>query len=260
MELKMIGKERDRISFTVKDTTPAFMNAMRRLMIDEVPTMAIKTVNFVKNTSALYDEMIAHRLGLVVLKTDLEGYELPDQCKCGGKGCARCTADITLQAEGPCVVYAESLKVKDPKVKPVHPKTIIARLAKNQSLELEAKAVLGRGKDHVKFSPGLVYYHGHPIIKVNPREDTSAAVKACPKKVFTLDGKKAVVSNLLACDLNMACVDAVPDGVTVEESSTDFVMFIEPWGQLKPKEMVEQAVIMMDEKCDAFTKALKSLK
>ena len=113
MEMKMIGKERDRISFSVKDTTPAFMNTMRRLIIDETPTMAVKTVNFVKNTSALYDEMIAHRMGLVVLKTDLEGYELPENCKCEGKGCARCTIDITLQVDGPGVVYAEAMKIKN---------------------------------------------------------------------------------------------------------------------------------------------------
>ena len=58
----------------------------------------------------------------------------------------------------------------------------------------------------------------------------------------------------------MDYLDASPDAVSVEESTTEFVMFIEPWGQLKPKEMVEQAMVMMDEKCDAFSKSLKSLK
>ncbi len=58
-------------------------------MTEEVPTMAIEDVEFRKNNSILYDEIIAHRLGLVPLKTDLKSYNLPEKCKCKGEGCAR---------------------------------------------------------------------------------------------------------------------------------------------------------------------------
>ena len=260
MDVKLVNQQKDKVMFVLKGASPAYANTLRRLIMMETPTMAVKSVTFSTNTSAMYDEMIAHRLGLVVLKTDLQGYERIEKCKCEGKGCARCSVELSLQAEGPCTVYAEMLKSKDPKIKPVFPKTIIAKLGKNQSLALEAKAVLGIGKVHVKHSPGLVYYQGYPKITVDPKADTSAAVRVCPRKVFKLEGKKAVVDNLMACNLSMACVDALPDAITVEGSDKDFVMYMESWGQLTPKEMIDQAMDVMDEKLDAFAKALKSAK
>ena len=82
-------KDENKLSLIIKDTTPAFVNALRRIILDEVPTMAIEDVEFRKNNSILYDEMIAHRLGLLPLKTDLKSYTVPEHCKCEGKGCAR---------------------------------------------------------------------------------------------------------------------------------------------------------------------------
>ncbi|MEK6940936.1 MAG: DNA-directed RNA polymerase subunit D [Nanoarchaeota archaeon] len=260
MELKLLNKRKNIVSFVVKGTNPAYMNTIRRLITGEVPAMAIKTVHFTKNTSALYDEILAHRLGLVVLKTDLSSYELIESCKCEGKGCARCSVDFTLSAEGPCTVYADMLKCADTKIVPVFPKTVIAKLAKNQQIEFEAKAVLGCGKNHAKFSPGHVYYYGAPSIKVDPKKDTAEAVRVCPKHVFKLDNNKAVVNDLMACDLCMACVEACPDNIEVVGSEKDFVMFVEAWGQLSPDEMVVYALKVFDEKTDKFVKELKSLK
>ena len=100
MEIRVLSndKEKGKLSFIIKDTTPAFVNTLRRIMVEEVPTMAIEDVEFRKNNSILYDEMIAHRLGLISLKTDLKSYNLPENCKCKGEGCARCQLKLTLKA------------------------------------------------------------------------------------------------------------------------------------------------------------------
>ena len=91
MEVRVLenDKEQGKLSFILKDSNHVFANTLRRLMIDDVPTMAIEDIEFSKNNSILYDEIIAHRLGLVPLKTDLKSYNLPNQCKCEGKGCNR---------------------------------------------------------------------------------------------------------------------------------------------------------------------------
>jgi len=107
--------------------------------------MAIEDVEVRKNSSSLYDEMIAHRLGLIPLTTDLKSYNLPSECKCEGKGCARCQLVLTLSAKGPGIVYSSSLKSKDPKVKPVFDNFPIVKLLKGQEIELEATATLGTG-------------------------------------------------------------------------------------------------------------------
>ena len=92
MKIELVEKSDNKIVFTLKDVTAGYANTLRRLMIGEVPTMAIDDVTIAKNDSVLYDEIIAHRLGLVVLKTDLSSYNMMSVCKCKGAGCARsCT-------------------------------------------------------------------------------------------------------------------------------------------------------------------------
>lgn len=259
MDIKAIDKNKERLTLLAKGISAAYVNTIRRLIVDEVPTMAIKSVTFEKNGSALYDEMIAHRLGLVVLKTDIESYNLQDECKCGGKGCVKCQADFTLKATGPCNVYAEEIKFTDQKIKAVYPKTLILKLAKGQMLQLEGVATMGRGKNHAKYAPSLVYYRGNPIIKVDSNEDTSVAVKACPTHVFKLNGKKAGVAEPLNCILCMACVEATDNAISVKGSDEDFLIFIESYGQLKHKEIIETAISILNKKLDDFGKALKAI-
>ncbi len=158
MKLEKKSMRKGLLKLHLQGFTPALINSIRRAIIAEVPTMAIDEVEIIKNTSALYDEMIAHRLGLLVLKTDLSTYEEPHKCKCEGAGCPRCTVQLTLKAVGPGYVYASSLKSKDPKIKPVYPNTPIAYLDEGQEIELIAYARLGRGKQHAKWSPGHVWY------------------------------------------------------------------------------------------------------
>ena len=151
-EFELIGKDKKtgRQTFLVTKTTPAIVNAIRRASTDLVTTMAIDTVEFQKNSGALYDEMIALRLGLIPLKTDLKSYVPKEQCKCGGVGCQTCTLKLSLKGKGPGYVYTSELQSQDPKVTPVFDKIPITKLLKNQELELVATAKLGTGKEHAK--------------------------------------------------------------------------------------------------------------
>jgi len=230
-----------RVKFAVKDITPAVANTLRRCVLDHVPTMAIEDVEFSKNSSVLYDEVIAHRLGLLPLRTDLKAYNLPEECSCGAVGCSKCTLKLTLKVKGPCTAYAEDLKSKDPKVKPVYPKTPITKLLKGQELELEATAILGRGKQHAKFSPGLLWYQYKPKITVNNEHPKFADFKEkFPPQVFK-DNKidKKLMEEL---DLVDACDSVNEEIVKVEYDSSAIVFYVEPWGQLTPKEMLTAAI------------------
>ena len=160
MEIKLVENQdkKNRLVFSVKGVDTAYANTLRRIMGFEVPVMAIEDVEFRKNTSILYDEMIAHRLGLVPLTTDLKSYNMMSECKCKGAGCASCTVKLVLKAQGPCTVYTSDIKSKDPEIKPAHGKMPIVKLLEGQELEFEATAVLGQGKDHSKWATGLIYY------------------------------------------------------------------------------------------------------
>ncbi len=262
-DLQILEKNKTtrRITFLARGINVAFANSMRRNMIDTVPTMAIEDVEFRKNTSVLYDEIIAHRLGLIPLSTDLKSYNLPAKCKCKGEGCNRCQLKLTLSSKGPAVVYASDIKSKDPKVKPVYPKIPIVKLLKGQELELEATAVLGQGKDHMKFSPGLVWYKHKPEITIDDRKlnNAKACAQACPINVYDAKDSKLKINkdNQLKCHLCKACVDISKGAIQVENNPNEFIFDIEPWGQLSAAEIATNAAQMLNESLEELDEKLK---
>jgi len=254
MDLKLLNKTQDKLTFIIKDTDSVFVNTLRRTIVSDVPSTAIKKVTFVKNSSALFDEIIAHRLGLIPLSTDLS-YNFTENCTCKGAGCAKCQATLTLKAEGPITVYASDLKSTDTKVKHVYGKMPIVKLLKGQELEFEAVAGLGKGIDHAKFSPAHVFYKGYPKISLDKIKNPEDVVKSCPVDVFELQGKQVKIKNLEACHLCMACVDAADphESVAVEGSEKDFIFTIESWGKLSCQEILSKALEILDEKLDDFS-------
>ncbi len=253
VELLSQDKKQNKMVCLIKGTTPAFANMLRKTIIDEVTTMAIEDVEIRKNSSVLYDEMVAHRMGLVPLTTDLTAYNLPEDCTCKGEGCSKCQLQLTLKAKGPGFVYASEMKSKDPKVVPVHDKTPIVKLIKGQNIEIEATAVLGKGKEHMKWAPGLIFYKYKPVIDIKKGvTDAKAVADSCPVDVFSVKGKDLEINkdNLLKCHLCGACADVDPDHIKLNESDTDFIFTIESWGQLTPKDIISNAIEVMKKKCD----------
>src|SRR3972149_1595116 len=107
MKVEILKQSENEVMFIVEGIGPALANAIRRAAMFEVPTLAIEDVYFNQNSSVLYDEIVAHRLGLIPLKTDLKSYNLPAECTCKGKLCAKCSVKGVLKAKGPVTVYAE---------------------------------------------------------------------------------------------------------------------------------------------------------
>ncbi|MBI5391773.1 DNA-directed RNA polymerase subunit D [Candidatus Woesearchaeota archaeon] len=259
VEIKLLRKQDNKLVFLLKDTNAAYANTLRRMMLSEVPTLAVRKVTFVKNSSALFDEIIAHRLGLLPLMTDLESYNLMNKCTCKGAGCAKCQVTLTVNCEGPLTVYTSDLKSQDPAVKPVYGKIPIVKLLKGQELEFEAVATLGQGKEHAKFSPGLIYYKGYPKITIDKVKDPEAIIKSCPTQVYELKGKTLTVTDAEKCILCHACVDAnePKNGLTVEASEKDFIFYVESFGKLKPEEIVSRALDLLNEKVDELAVAIE---
>jgi len=265
MEIRILdnNKEEFKLSFILKESNPVFVNSLRRLMIDEVPTMAVEEIEFSKNNSILYDETLAHRLGLIPLKTDLKSYNLPDKCKCEGKGCNRCQLKLVLRSTNkPGYVYASELKSKDPAVKPVYGDMPIVKLLKGQSLELEATAVLGRGKDNIKWSPCHVYYKYRPIIEITGEvKNPEAVIEVDHNNIFEIKDRKLVINKdkVLDCDLSLDYSE-IDKNVKVTISDTDFIYYIESSGQLSCKEIVTKAIDIFDEQLEEFIEELKKAK
>lgn len=141
--MKLDKKHENRIEF-VADVSTSFANMIRRYSMSRVPVLAIDSVTFYDNTSPLWDEYIAHRLGLMPLTT-------PDKTPEGAE------IIFSLDAEGPKTVYSSEMKSSDKDITLAKNMPIVT-LGQGHHLRFEAKAVLGTGRAHAKYQAGIVSY------------------------------------------------------------------------------------------------------
>lgn len=181
MEFDMIGID------------PSIANAFRRILLAELPTMAIEKVLIANNTSVIQDEVLAHRLGLIPIKADprlfdfMSENDTPNEkntivfklhvsCEKGGPRLTVKTDELKWLPSGSDFLLETKEVPSNPTSKPKtytsfscsqdslpelsanpigpkHPDIIIAKLGPGQEIELEAHAVKGMGKTHAKWSP-----------------------------------------------------------------------------------------------------------
>lgn len=153
----VIEKSSERIVVKFNNIPRQYVNSLRRLAISEVPTLAIDDVVMLENSSVMHDEAVAHRLGLIPLRTDPGRFVMPHECDCKSTlGCSKCRVLLVLDSEAndkTKVVTSGELVSEDELVKPVSKDIPIIVLAPNQKLKFEAYARLGTGKDHAKWQP-----------------------------------------------------------------------------------------------------------
>jgi len=145
LKIEVLHSKGNEMEFVLKDATVAFANAIRRIGMSQVPVFAIDSVTFYENSSSVFDEYIANRLGLIPLTS--EGSHKEDE-----------EVLFSLEAEGPCIVYSKGLKSSSAKVKCVYDSIPIIKLGEDREMRLEAKARMGDGREHAKFQAGVISY------------------------------------------------------------------------------------------------------
>ena len=95
--IEVLELTQNHIAFVLENADTSVANALRRVMIAEVPTLAIDLVHVNNNTSVLHDEFLAHRLGLIPLKSvSVDRFNYPRDCTCLSS-CSDCSVTMTLQ-------------------------------------------------------------------------------------------------------------------------------------------------------------------
>jgi DNA-directed RNA polymerase subunit D len=266
-EIEILEKTDDYMRFIVKGINVPFVNALRRIMLTEVPAMAIDELVILENSSMLNDEILAHRMGFIPLKTDLDSYNLPEECTCKSEfGCNLCRLTLTLEAEAAektITVYSRDLKSENLDITPVSDKIPIVKLAPDQKIKLEAYARLGKGKDHAKWQPvSMCTYKYLPQIKIDLERCNACAecVKLCPERVL-IDMEEGIkTQNVIECTLCMDCVDACPQNPPAIEISWDkeaFIFKIESTGALPVERIMLEALKILDKKIKDLSNQLK---
>ena len=173
--IKILERDNNHIVIEFSDIPRQYVNALRRLSISQVPTFAIDDVVILENSSVMHDEAIAHRLGLIPLRTDLERFVMPHDCDCNSAlGCSKCRVLLVLDSESQDktkVITSADLISEDDFVKPVNNEIPIVSLAPGQKLKFEAYARLGTGKSHAKWQPTSV-----AVVKDSKKEEDSILV------------------------------------------------------------------------------------
>ena len=223
--MEKVEKKENQIIFKA-EIEESLANAVRRYL-NQIPILAIDEVEIIKIGSALYDEVVAHRLGLIPLKMDKMITE-----KNKGK------LKLATKKEG--VVNSGELKGN---VKVVYENIPITFLDKDQEIELVGVTKAGKGVEHVKFSPGLMFYRNVTKTKIN-KNLLEEVKKICPdckveekgdKIIITDDGTKEI-ADLIEGIANKA------DKKAEVEVEKELVITLESFGQMDLKDIFTKSV------------------
>ena len=221
--MKLINKKDNQIVFTA-EAEESLANAIRRY-INQISVMAIDEVEISKNDSPLYDETIAHRMGLIPLKS--KGVVKESKLKLSGK------------KEG--MVYSGEITGD---VEVVYDKIPITSLKKGQKLDATATTRMGKGSEHARFSPGLMFYRNVVDLKID-KDCPQEVVSVCPKKILKLENQKIVVEDNNKCDMCEVCVEACKkqgkNSIKLLPTK-ELVITLESFGQLSPGEMFKKSI------------------
>ena len=182
MEISNFKKKKNIVSFTIKGINIAMANAIRRAIIADVSIVAIENVTIDRNSSAMADEILAHRLGLIPLKTDLNFVD----------------TTLLLEVKGNSnelkTVYTSDLKSSNPDIVPVYNNIPIVKLSKGQEIKLECAVQIGKGRDHAKWQGGLASYESDE--------------NECDKFNFFVESYGQMDANIL---INAACDELIKE-------------------------------------------------
>lgn len=275
---------------------PAIANAYRRIMLAEVPTMAIEHCFIYNNTSVIQDEMLAHRVGMIPLRADPTKFEWkPTDLDAAGTN-QKHTIVFTLESKCERLQSNEPDKsgrredlYKDYKVysgdfkweplgnqekvfsgkdiiRPVHKKILLAKLSGKQEIELKLHAIKGIGRDHAKFSPvATATYRLMPDIQLLGNVTGDAAIRlkeSFSKGVIELvgDNKEAKVVNarIDSGSRNVFRYPDLKDKIKHDLIKDHFIFKIESTGCMPAIDIMLQSCHILESKCEYFLQELQA--
>lgn len=280
MQIEIKELTETKAEFIISNTDISIVNALRRILLAEIPKMAIDEVEFhlgsitdetiqkdYESVSPLFDEIIAHRLSMLPIPTDLELFKFKSECVCKNEGCPNCTIIYSINKKGPCTIYSGDLEpLGDIKFKIKDENIPIVKLADKQALLVYAHAILGTAKQHAKWQvTSGVGYKYYPEIQINYEkcDAEGSCIKKCPKKIFKFDKKrKIILENVEDCIFCGICEEVCnPNKAIKVKKNEDKIIFkFETDGSLSAKEAFKQAIKILQKKFIDFEESMLKIR
>ncbi|CAO3630528.1 unnamed protein product [Cunninghamella blakesleeana] len=282
------------VEFDLIGIDASIANAFRRILIAEVPTMAIEHVYVMNNTSIIQDEVLAHRLGLIPIKapphefdfkaaddgpTDLNTivFKLKVKCERNPNAAADETDPKKLYINSH--VYSSQLvwepkgdqeeKFSDNPIRPVHDDILIAKLRPGQEIDVELHCTKGRGKEHAKWSPvATASYRLLPeitILKPITGDDATKFQKCFPEgvvdvvKVKGVKTAKVVNARKDTVSREVLRHKEFEDKVRLTRVRDHFIFKVETSGIIPPQELFIIAVNVLLEKIKVIQPSIEKI-
>ncbi|ETK93167.1 hypothetical protein F441_02019 [Phytophthora nicotianae CJ01A1] len=281
VKVKIQSLTDEEIVFDLIGVDAAIANALRRILLAEVPTMAIEHVYIWNNSSIIQDEVLAHRLGLVPLNVDPREFQaFPDneEAEATDENTIVFKLDVTCKFDpehpkDPTKAIHSSVYSRDLEwvpqgnqeerfgsIRPVHEDILIAKLRPGQSIALEAHCRKGVGKDHAKFSPvATASYRLMPKVELTEKVEGAEAkrlVEECQIGLFDIEDiggvPTAVVKDQRVCTMCRNCIrePSWNEKIRLGRQSDHFIFSVESVGMIKPEELLLEALNVLAEKCN----------
>jgi len=237
--MEIIEKKENQMTFRA-EMSESLANAIRRY-INQIPVLAVDEVEIYKNDSPLYDETVAHRIGLIPLKMDKAVSEKTEM-----------EMKLSVKGEGP--VYSGQFEGA---LGVVYDKIPITTLGPEGELQVVATARTGRGSEHSKFSPGLMYYRN--IVEIKMDSDLHDKVKErLPENEVKKDGKSILVHDNLKTDVTDVCEEICrEEGKTLEIiPKNELVITLESFGQIPVEEVFKRAITALEKDLETTSKSV----
>lgn len=284
LQMVRVKREDMMLEFDIIGLPVTVANAIRRIMLSEVPSMAIEKVYIYNNTTIIQDEVLAHRLGLIPLKADPRFFEYKiDQNE---EGTDNDTLEFELkfrcgkkEKDGPSYeknysCYSGQIKwlpkgrqgtmYKEKDIGPIESDILLAKMRPGHELDLKLLAVKGIGKDHAKFSPvATAWYRLLPEVTLNREvvgRDAYLLQKCFSPGVIEVDkDEKAVVKDARydSCSRNVYRYPQLADAVTMSRVRDHFIFTIESVGAMEPEDIFIEAVKVLKKKCLTILEEIK---
>ena len=275
VKVTIIEESDDKIKILLADTDRALVNSIRRSLVSDTPKMAIETVRFEmgtieqedqvwETTGPLPDEVIAQRLAMIPIPTRHEEFHFQHECpNCAelveeDRGCPMCTMIYTCKAfgskEGTMVTAKDLNYLGDSslEIPELYKSIAITKLFNGQMVEFYATAIMGRGRDHAKWSPACgVAFEPRKIGIINNK--TKAKILWDLKLGITAkdfsDGKledyfkvEELKSQLHHVGEGTEESRDFKDAITLEDIPGEFVLSFETDGSMTPRTAFNMAV------------------